>query len=425
MHILFFSHYYPPEVNAPASRTSEHCRAWHNDGHEITVVTCAPNHPAGIVYSGYRNGLWKVETIDGIRVIRLWTFVAANQGFLLRTLNYLSYLFSVLVALPWLPRVDLVVSTSPQFFCGLAGLFARRAKGAPWVLEIRDLWPESIVSVGAMRRGLIVRCLERLEVLAYLWADRIVAVTDSFVPHIASRGGDPKRIAVVKNGVDLDLFDDRGDAVDLKRALGLQGKFVAAYVGTHGMAHGLETVLEAATLLRDDPRIAFLLVGDGAERAALLRAKADSKLPNVVMLGQQPKAAMPQIWQAADASLILLRRNDTFKSVIPSKMVEAMAMRRPVILGVEGEARRILEEAGAGLAITPESATELAAAVVRLAGDTTLARRLGERGRAHVEAQFDRRVLAKQYLEILERTFSEHRAGHSAGRQQRFASPAR
>jgi glycosyltransferase involved in cell wall biosynthesis len=425
MHILFFSHYYPPEVNAPASRTSEHCRAWHNDGHEITVVTCAPNHPAGVVYSGYRNGLWKVETIDGIRVIRLWTFVAANQGFLLRTLNYLSYLFSVLVALPWLPRVDIVISTSPQFFCGLAGLLAKRANGAPWVLEIRDLWPESIVSVGAMRRGMIVRCLERLEALAYRRADRIVAVTDSFARHIAVRGGDPKRIAVVKNGVDLDLFKDRGDAVDLKRTLGLEGKFVAAYVGTHGMAHGLETILEAAALLRDDPRIAFLLVGDGAERAALLRAKAESKLPNVVMLGQQPKAGMPQIWRTADASLILLRRNETFKTVIPSKMFEAMAMRRPVILGVEGEARGILEEAGAGLAITPESATELAAAVVRLADDAVLARRLGERGRAHVEARFDRRVLAKQYLEILERTVSEHRAGHSAGRQQRLASSAR
>ena len=276
-----------------------------------------------------------------------------------------------------------------------------------------------------MRRGMIVRCLERLEALAYRRADRIVAVTDSFARHIAVRGGDPKRIAVVKNGVDLDLFKDRGDAVDLKRTLGLEGKFVAAYVGTHGMAHGLETILEAAALLRDDPRIAFLLVGDGAERAALLRAKAESKLPNVVMLGQQPKAGMPQIWRTADASLILLRRNETFKTVIPSKMFEAMAMRRPVILGVEGEARGILEEAGAGLAITPESATELAAAVVRLADDAVLARRLGERGRAHVEARFDRRVLAKQYLEILERTVSEHRAGHSAGRQQRLASSAR
>ena len=414
MHIIFFSHYYPPEVNAPASRTSENCRAWLNDGHEITVVTCAPNHPAGIVYSGYRNSLWKVEMIDGIRVIRQWTFIAANQGFLLRTLNYLSYLFSVAVTLPWLPKADVVISTSPQFFCGLAGLVARRVMGAPWVLEIRDLWPESIVSVGAMRRGFIVRGLERLEALAYRCADRLVAVTDSFVPHIAARGGDPKRIAVVKNGVDFDLFGDRGDADDLKRELGLEGKFVAAYVGTHGMAHGLETIFEAAALLQDDRRIAFLLVGDGAERAALLRATAERKLQNVVMLGQQPKAAMRRVWRAADASLILLRKNELFKTVIPSKMFEAMAMRRPIILGVEGEARALLEEAGAGIAIAPESAAELAAAVRRLADDPVLARRLGECGRAHVEAHYDRRVLARRYLDILERTVAEHRAHHEA-----------
>jgi glycosyltransferase involved in cell wall biosynthesis len=403
MRIVFFSHYYPPEVNAPASRTSEHCRAWAKAGHDVTVVTCAPNHPRGEVYPGYKNRLIQGETIDGVRVVRLWTFLAANEGFLLRTLNYVSYLVAVMVALPWLRRPDVVVSTSPQFFCGLAGLVARTVWRVPWVLEIRDLWPESIVTVGAMRKGITVRLLERLEALAYRRADRIVAVTDAFVAHIGQRsGGRHGRIAVIKNGVDLGLFKASADGADIKRALGLEGKFIAAYVGTHGMAHGLETILEAAERVKNDPRIVFLLVGDGAERARIERLKHEMGRDNVVLLGQQPKAAMPGIWAATDASLILLRRNDLFRKVIPSKMFEAMAMRRPIILGVEGEARELLEAACAGIGVTPESADQVAAAVLRLADDPALAALLGAQGLDHVRAYFDRAKLAQRYLDLLQ-----------------------
>jgi glycosyltransferase involved in cell wall biosynthesis len=401
MRILFFSHYYPPEVNAPASRTSEHCRAWAKAGHDVTVVTCVPNHPSGKIYPGYKNRLFQIEIMDGVRVVRLWTFLAANEGFLLRTVNYLSYLLSASLALPWLPPADVVVSTSPQFFCGLAGLVARSLKKTPWVLEIRDLWPESIVSVGAMRKGPAVRFLERLEAMAYRNADHIVSVTQSFVPHIIERGGNPDKIAVIKNGVDLELFTKSGTTAALKTQLGLEGRFVAAYVGTHGMAHGLGVILEAAERLRDNPRIAFLLVGDGAERARLEQLREQKRLDNVMILGQRPKEDMPGIWAATDTSLILLKRNDLFKKVIPSKMFEAMAMHCPIILGVEGEARALLDEAGAGIAITPESAEELAAAVVKLAGDPGLARELGARGYAHVREHYDRARIAGRYLDLL------------------------
>lgn len=403
MRILFFSHYYPPEVNAPASRTAEHVRIWARAGHDVVVVTCAPNHPDGKVYPGYRNGLYRTETIDGVRVVRVWTYIAANEGFARRTINYLSYAVSATVAMIWLERPDVVVSTSPQFFCGLVGLVARTLERAPWVLEIRDLWPESIVTVGAMRKGLIVRCLEGLEALAYRRADRIVSVTESFVPHIVARGGAPEKISVIKNGADLGLFIPSDDGREAKRRLGLQDCFVAAYVGTHGMAHGLDTILDAAELLREAaPHIVFLLAGDGAERRRLERCKDERGLGNVVMLGRQPKGAMPGIWAATDVSLILLRRDDLFKTVLPSKMFEAMAMRRPIVLGVEGEARALLEEAGAGVAITPQSAEELAAAVVRLADDRELGARLGASGCAHVREHYDRAELATRYLDLLE-----------------------
>jgi glycosyltransferase involved in cell wall biosynthesis len=299
MRILFFTHYYPPEVNAPASRTSEHCRIWAAAGHEVTVVTCAPNHPKGVLYPGYRNRLFQAETIDGVKVVRVWTFLAPNEGFVRRIANYLSYMVFALLALPRLERPDAIISTSPQFFCGLAGFPAKIMSRAPWVLEIRDIWPESIVTVGAMRRGIVTRILERLEAFAYRRADKIVAVTDSFVPHIAARCQGTAKIAVIKNGVDLSLFqksaNSRADADAVKRRFGLQGRFVAAYVGTHGMAHGLDTVLDAAALLRDNPRFGFLLVGDGAERARLIERAASMGLPNLHIAGQLPKAEMPAI----------------------------------------------------------------------------------------------------------------------------------
>ncbi|THD45498.1 MAG: glycosyltransferase WbuB [Bradyrhizobium sp.] len=401
MRILFFSHYYPPEVNAPASRTSEHCRAWAAKGHGVTVVTCTPNHPNGVAYPGYRNRLYQSEFIDGVRVIRIWTLMAPNAGFARRTLNYLSYLFAVALALPWLPKADVIVSTSPQFFCGLAGGLARLVKRAPWVLEIRDLWPESIVAVGAMRKGLATRFLEWLEGFAYRQADGIVSVTRSFVPHIAERCGDPGKIAVFVNGADLSAFVRRGDRGALRRSLGLEGRFIGAYMGTHGMAHGLATILDAAEILKHDARIAFLMVGDGAERAHLQAEREARGLDNVLILGQRPKAEMPDFWSAADASLILLKRSETFTKVLPSKMAEAMAMQCPIILGVEGEARATLEEARAGIAIPPEDARALADAMTALADDPNRAAAFGRAGLDYARANFDRRTIAARYLDFL------------------------
>ena len=366
------------------------------------MVTCAPNHPHGKIYPGYRNRLFQSETIDGVRVIRVWTALAANEGFARRILNYVSYLASVMLVLPWLPRADVIVSTSPQFFCGLAGLFVRPFKRAPWVLEIRDLWPESIVAVGAMRKGLIIRLLEALEGFAYRQADAIVSVTRSFVPHIVERCGAPDKIAVIINGADLSAYVRGDNGAAVRKSFGLQGKFVGAYVGTHGMAHGLSTILDAAELLRDDPRFAFLMVGDGAERARLQAEREARGLDNVLILGQRPKAEMPGFWSATDASLILLKRSDTFKKVLPSKMAQAMATQCPIVLGVEGEARALLEDARAGIAIEPENARQLADAMLKLADDPALAASFGRAGREFATVNFDRAKVAARYLDLLE-----------------------
>lgn len=401
MRIMVFSHYYPPEVNAPAARTSEHCRIWARDGHDVTVVTCAPNHPAGKVYGGYRNRIFQSEIVDGVRIIRIWTLLAQNRNVVRRSLNYISYFISALLVLPWLPRSDIIVSTSPQFFCGLAGGGASVFRRVPWLLEVRDLWPESIHAVGALRKGLATRVLAWLERFAYRRADCIVAVSDAFVPHIANGLRAPEKIDVITNGVDLAEFNPDKALPDIKAQLGLSDKFVAVYAGTLGMAHGIGTILDAAERLLPEKNIAFLIVGDGADRERIATERERRQLDNVILLGQRPREDIPALLGASDAAVVLLRRRDAFTKVLPSKMFEAMAMRRPIVLGVAGHARDLLDKAHAGIAITPESGAELAAAIRHLANDPDTARDLGAHGAAYVRANHDRERLALRYLHLL------------------------
>jgi glycosyltransferase involved in cell wall biosynthesis len=407
MRILFLSHYFPPEVNAPASRTFEHCREWVRVGHQVTVVTCAPNHPRGQVYEGYRNRLWQREQIDGINIVRLWTYVAANEGFTKRTLNYISYMIAAILAAPFLAKTDVVISTSPQFFNGLAGYAVGRLKRAPWVLEIRDLWPESILAVGAISNPRVIAFLEWLEMFAYRKADRIVPVTDAFKDYMVRKGVPAGKIVVIKNGVDLTRYVPAAPDERLVDELGVRGKFVASYFGTHGMAHRLNTILDAAEKLREHDDIIFLMIGEGAEREKLLAEKNQRGLSNVIMLPQQPKERMPALWALSDVSMVLLSNSDLFKTVIPSKIFESMAMQRPILLCVDGEARGIIESGRAGLFVEPENEAALAEAVRALQDDEEKRVALGANGRRHVQEYFDRRKLAGVYLDLLSELMPE------------------
>lgn len=402
MRILFLSHYFPPEVNAPATRTYEHCRQWVKDGHQVTVVTCAPNHPQGKVYEGYRNRLYQRETRDGITVLRVWTFITANEGFFKRTLNYISYMCSASVVSLFLPKADVVLSTSPQFFNGLAGYVVSRLRRIPWVLEIRDLWPESIVAVGAIKSPAIIQILEWIERFAYRKADRIVPVTDAFRAYMLNKGIEDDKIVVVKNGVDLAQYAPCDKVGSLAEQLGVKGKFVVSYFGTHGMAHHLETVLQAAHRLSHSKHVVFLMVGDGAERQALVRMRHEMGLDNVVMLDQQPKSRMRELWALSDVSLVLLKKSELFKTVIPSKIFESLAMEKPILLGVEGESAELIHAAQAGLCIEPEQPDELAAKVLELSRKPELCQQLGRNGRTYVIKHFDRTALARKLSALIE-----------------------
>ncbi len=264
MRILFLSDNFPPESNAPATRLHEHALRWVRAGHEVTVITGAPNFPEGKLYAGYENRWRQVETIDGIRVVRVKTYITANEGFAKRTLDYLSFMASGFVAGLFERRPDVIVSTSPQFFCAVAGWALSGVRRLPWVFELRDLWPASIVAVGAMERSLAIRTLEKLERFLYRRADAIVSVTESFRNDLAARGIERDKIHVVVNGVDLERYAPRPRDASLAREFDLEGRFVLGYMGTHGMAHALDRVLDAAQLLRERSDIAFFFAGAGA-----------------------------------------------------------------------------------------------------------------------------------------------------------------
>ncbi|MBL8849108.1 MAG: glycosyltransferase family 4 protein, partial [Planctomycetaceae bacterium] len=298
-----------------------------------------------------------------------------------------------------------VIATSPQFFCGWAGVWASRLRRAPFILEIRDIWPESIGTVGAIRNRAILKTLEWLEKRMYLAADHIVTVGEGYRDRVLERADVGEHTSVVTNGVDMAQFIPRAADPELLAQYGLAGKFVCSYVGTIGMAHGLEVVIDAAQLLRSRGRddIRFLFVGDGSQRAALeQRAAAAGVTDMVVFAGRQSKNRMPAVLASSSVCLVHLRGCELFGTVIPSKIFETMAMQRPMIMGVRGEAREIVASANAGLDMEPDSAESLAGCVTRLADDPLLLSQLGTSARSYVEQFYNRDVLAARMLAIAE-----------------------
>ncbi len=408
MRILFLSHYFAPEGNAPATRVHALTRRWVRAGHHVTVVTCTPNVPSGVVYEGYENRWRQREEVDGVEVVRVWTWLAPNAGTARRVVSYVSFMVTATLAGLSGPRPDVVIATSPQFFCGWAGVFVAWLRRRPLVLEIRDLWPESIVAVGAMRASRLIRLLEWFERRLYAAAGRIVTVGEGYRRELEARGVAPASIDVVPNGVDLSVFQPGADGSAVRAEYGLGERFVCAYLGTIGMGCGLDVVLRAARRLRELGRddLVFLLVGDGAVRGELERQARAERLSSVVFTGRQPKQRMPEFLAATDVCLVHLIRKALFETVLPSKIFEASAAGRPIVLGVEGDAAQLVSAAGAGLCIEPENEGELVEALTQLAGDRSLAHRLGANGLSRLAARYDVDRLAESYLELLERVGS-------------------
>lgn len=403
MHILFLTDNFPPEVNAPASRTFEHCREWVNAGHRVTVITCAPNFPRGQVFDGYRNKIFAREAMDGIEVVRVWSYITANEGFVRRTLDYMSFMASATPASLRVDRPDIIIATSPQFFTACAGYIVSRLRRVPYIFELRDIWPESIRAVGAMKQSRVLDWLEKLELFLYRKSAAIISVTHAFKRNLTERGIDPDKIHVVTNGADLSLFRPRPRDAELADTHGLTGKFVAGYIGTHGMAHALQTLLDAAQILQQQGRddIHLLFLGNGATKANLIARAADMNLHNVTFVDSVPKSEVVKYWSLLDASIIHLRKIDLFETVIPSKLFECMAMGIPVLHGVAGESADIVRNENVGLSLEPENAQQLAVSIVRLKEDPELINQFRRNGPV-AAARYDRRSLAMSMLQHIE-----------------------
>lgn len=403
MRILFLSENFPPETNAASSRVYERACYWAAWGLDVTVVTCQPNFPRGRLHEGYGNPWYQVETMDGIHVVRVKTFIAPNTGTALRLLDFLSFLVTGTIAALRQPRPDVVSATSPQFFAAVAGWLVGMLRRRPFVFELGDIWPASIVAVGAMRPSLAMRLMERLELFLYRRSAAVLALTPAFKANLVGRGIEEGKIAVVINGVDLQRYAPRPRDATLAAEWELEDRFVVGYIGTHGMAHALGNVLDAAERLPDGSNVRFLLVGDGAERRALVTDRRSRAIGPVIMKPAEPKEAMPAVWSLCDVALVHLKNSPTFAEVIPSKIFEAMAMGLPILLAAPaGEASRIVVADGAGIHVPAEDADALARAALRLAQDDTLRAELAANALAAAPSH-SRERQAADCLRVLER----------------------
>ena len=357
MRILFLTDNFPPEVNAPATRTYEHCIKWIELGHKVTVITCFPNFPKGKIFEGYTNKLYQKENIDGITVIRVWSYITENNGFVKRIIDYISYaLTSFLFGL--FVKTDLIIATSPQFFTAVSGRILSFFKGKPWVMEVRDLWPDSIAAVGSMNKSSIpFKILKKIEHHLYLSASKIVVVTDSFKKYvIKDHQITPEKVGVFKNGVLISNFKKPkpNDLMTLKESLGLKNKIVISYLGTHGLAHGLKFILESISKI-SNPDLHFLFIGDGAEKQNLIKYSKTLHSKKFTFIESVTKSEIPLYIDISDYSLVNLKKSDEFKNVIPSKIFENIAMYKPILLGVEGESKKLIDDYGVGVCFEPEN----------------------------------------------------------------------
>jgi colanic acid biosynthesis glycosyl transferase WcaI len=400
LRMLILTHYFPPEIGAPQARMQELAQRFAAGGDTVTVLTGLPNYPTGVVPEGYRGRFSMVEKMSGVTVLRRWVYAAPNAGFFKRIVNHLSFAVTSLTALRKVGKVEVMFVESPPLLLGLSALAFSWLKRAPFVLNVSDIWPQSAIELGALRNPLAIRLAEALEHRLYRKSARVTVPTRGMHARLSARVAPPGKVVLLTNGVDVDLYRPQPPDRDLARRLGLEGRKVILYAGTHGLAQGLGVVLDAARLT-DDPDILYVLAGEGADKAALVARAASERLANVRFLPNQPKASMPSLLNLAYAAVITLRPLDIFKAALPSKMFESMAIARPIVGSVWGEAAELIEQAGCGLVAVPGDAVALRDAVVTLAADPDGAGEMGRRGRDYVVEHFNRAKIASRLRELL------------------------
>jgi colanic acid biosynthesis glycosyl transferase WcaI len=394
LRFLLLTQYYPPEVGAAQVRLHALACNLRERGHEVTVVTAMPNYPAGVVQPEYRGRLLFRDAVDGVPLIRTWIYAATGSSVLRRMACYLSFCISSLIGCLLAPRPDYILVESPPLFLGVTAFLVGKLRRAPFVMIVSDLWPASARDLGFVTNRHLLWLAERLERSLYRSARRVVGVTEGIRDAIADCVGRTK-VMYLPNGVDVDMFRP----IDGQRSGLLRpGEIGFLYAGTHGYAQALDVILDAAELLRDRPEVVFLCVGDGPEKARLRQTAEERGLANVRFADARPMSDMPVLFSEARAAVASLRDRPIFQGARPARIFPALACATPVIFSGVGEAVRLIEQNGCGLVVRPECAEELAAAVRQLAGDKTLAERLGAAGRRLVTREYNWASIVEHWL---------------------------
>ncbi|MGB0578494.1 MAG: glycosyltransferase family 4 protein [Limisphaerales bacterium] len=411
MNISVFSHYFTPEIGAPSARIHDMSRQWLAADHAVDVVTCFPNHPTGKLYPGYEGGGYQLEDMDGLRVHRNWTYITPNKGFLKKSLGHLSYLPSARWhSIGKLTKPDVTMGTSPTFFAAMAAAKAARKYRVPFIMEVRDLWPACFVDLGVLKQPTLIKLLEKWELSLYRQADRVVTVTESFREDLIRRGIPAKKVATIYNGADEDFWQPQEAPQDLREKHGLEGKFVALYIGAHGISQALGRVVDAAEQVKDIKDLHFLFVGEGAEKEQLKQQAKDAKLNNITFVDPVGKDEVKAYYALSDVCLVPLRNIPLFNTFIPSKMFEMMAMEKPILASLEGEAADILDRSGGAKVVPPEDSKAMAAQLRELHQGRSELGKMGKAGREFVIKEFSRRMLAAKYVEVMRDAIQEKNA---------------
>jgi len=400
MHLTILTQYYPPEIGAPQSRLTELTQRYTHDGHQVTILTAMPSYPLGKIYAGY-GGFFRREQRDGAEVIRTFIYPTQKADFFHRLSNYFSFvLASMIVGSVVLRKSDYLFVQSPPIFLGISGYWLSRLKRTRLIFNVSDLWPETAVRIGILRENSFLHKLSaRLEAFLYKKAWLVTCQSQSILDNIMERYPDTRTYRL-SNGVDTQWFTPEQGNEKIRAELGAPGQCIVSYIGLHGLPQGLNLVLEAANLLRDEADIHFIFVGDGPKKAELLEQAKALALDNVTFYDSRPKSEIPALIASTDISLVPIKTY--IPGMVPSKLYEAMSSGRPAIVVAEGEAAEIVRNANAGIVITPGDVPGLAAAIRELCNQPALRAEFGKNGRKAAEALFDREKIANEFIEFLE-----------------------
>jgi len=401
MRILYISQYFYPEIGATTNRAVANIKHLVKNGHKVTILTEIPNHPQGKIFKGYKGKFFCHEKINGYDILRTYVYTTPKKNFFTRTLFYSTFMvFGIITAVLNWRWFDIVYVSSPPLFVGGIGIVIKKLfPHTRFIFEVRDLWPDVAIEIGELKNRTFMKLSSKLAMYCYSLSDKIISVTEYYKEEIINKGIPGNKIFIVRNGTDINNWK-KCEQKNLQDNYHFYNKFIAIYAGNLGLAQGIDTILYAAKELKEEKDILFLIIGDGPEKEKLYSLYNKFSLENVAFLDSKPPHEISKYLSTAHCGIVPLKKSKAFCGTIPSKLFDYLACELPILLGVDGEARKILEESNAGLFYEPENYMDLANKIIMLKNNYDL-EKLGRQGRCFVEKFYNRQILAKSIEKIV------------------------